>query len=45
VREVCRELLREVAAVPWGALVEEEERARAARRAGVEDDDTPGAAP
>jgi hypothetical protein len=45
VREVCRELLREVEAVPWGALVEEEERARAARRAGVEDDDTPGAAP
>ena len=45
VREVCRELLREVAAVPWGALVAEEERARAASRAGGEDDDTPGAAP
>ena len=33
----CRELLREVEAVPWGALVAEEERARAARCAGVED--------
>ena len=45
VREVCRELLREVAAVPWSALLAEEERARAASRAGVEDDDTSGAAP
>jgi hypothetical protein len=45
VREVCRELLKELEAVPWGALVAEEEQTRAARRAGVEKDDTPGAAP
>ena len=45
VREVCRELLREVAAVPWAVLVAEEERTRAASRAGVEDDDPPGATP
>ena len=42
VREVCRELLREVAAVPWSALVAEEERARAARREGVHQDDRQG---
>ena len=35
VPEVCRELLKELEAVPWGALVAEEERARAARREGV----------
>ena len=45
VPEVCRELLQDLEAVPWGALVAEEERARAARRAGVEAYDTPGAAP
>jgi len=45
VLEVCHELLKELEAVPWGTLVEEEERARAARRAGVEADDTPGAVP
>jgi hypothetical protein len=45
VPEVCHELLKELEAVPWGTLVEEEERARAARRAGVEVDDTPGAVP
>jgi len=45
VPEVCRELLKELEAVPWGTLVEEEERARAARRAGEEADDTPGAVP
>jgi len=45
VPEVCHELLKELEAVPWGALVAEEERARAARRAGVEAYDTPGAAP
>jgi hypothetical protein len=45
VPEVCRELLKDLEAVPWGTLIKEEERARAARRAGVEDDDTPGAAP
>ncbi len=45
VPEVCRELLKDLEAVPWGALVAEEERARAARRAGVEAHDTPGAAP
>ena len=32
VHEVCRELLKEIEAVPWGALVEEAEQARAARR-------------
>jgi hypothetical protein len=45
VPEVCRELLKDLEAVPWGTLIAEEERARAASRAGVEDDDTPGAAP
>jgi hypothetical protein len=45
VREVCRELRKELEAVPWGALVAEEEQARAARRAGVEADDPPGAVP
>ena len=45
VPEVCRELLKDLEAVPWGALVAAEERARAARRAGVEAHDTPGAAP
>jgi len=45
VHEVCRELLKELEAVPWGALVAEEERHRAARRAGVEENDTPGATP
>ena len=32
VHEVCRELLREIDAMPWGALVEEAEQSRAARR-------------
>jgi hypothetical protein len=45
VPEVCHELLKDLEAVPWGTLVEEEERARAVRRAGREADDTPGAAP
>ncbi len=45
VPEVCHELLKDLEAVPWGALVAEEERARAASRAGVEAHDTPGAAP
>jgi len=45
VPEVCHELLKELEAVPWGALVAEEEQARAARRAGVEADDPPGAVP
>jgi hypothetical protein len=45
VPEVCHELLKNLEAVPWGTLVEEEERARAVRRAGREADDTPGAAP
>ena len=45
VPEVCHELLKDLEAVPWGALVDEEERARAASRAGVEAHDTPGAAP
>ncbi len=38
--EVCRELLKEIEAVPWGALVEEAERDRAARHEGVDEDDT-----
>ena len=42
VPEVCRELLKELEAVPWGALVAEEERARAARREGVHKDDRQG---
>src|SRR5215510_9157110 len=45
VPEVCRELLKDLEAVPWDTLMKEEERARAARRAGVEADDTPGAVP
>ena len=45
VPEVCHELLKEIEAVPWDALVTEEERARAARWAGVEADDPPGAVP
>jgi len=32
VHEVCRELLKEIEAMPWGALVEEAEQSRAARR-------------
>ena len=32
VHEVCQELLKEIEAVPWGALVEEAAQARAARR-------------
>jgi hypothetical protein len=32
VREVCQELLREMDAVPWGALVEEAAPSRGARR-------------
>ena len=32
VHEVCRELLREIDAVPWGALVEEAAPSRVARR-------------
>ena len=32
VHEVCRELLREIEAVPWGALVEEAAPSRVARR-------------
>src|SRR2546430_14313345 len=42
VPEVCHELLKNLEAVPWGALMAEEERARAARRAGVEKDGRPG---
>jgi acyl transferase domain-containing protein len=42
VHEVCRELLKELEAVPWGALVAEEERARAARREGVHKDERQG---
>jgi hypothetical protein len=42
VPEVCRELLKDLAAVPWDALVDEAARDRAARRAGGEDADWPG---
>ena len=45
VPEVCRELLKDLAAVPWDALVDEAVRARAARCREVEDADTPGDAP
>ena len=45
VPEVCHELLKDLEAVPWGALVAEEERTRAASRVGVEAHDTPRAAP
>jgi hypothetical protein len=45
VPEVCRELLKDIEAVPWDALVDEVERARAARRGEVEDADTPGDTP
>jgi hypothetical protein len=40
---VCRELLKDLEAVPWDVLVDEAARARAARRAGGDDADTPGA--
>ena len=42
VPEVCRELLKDIEAVPWDILVDEAARARAARRAGGDDADTPG---
>jgi hypothetical protein len=42
VPEVCRELLKDIEAVPWDALVDEAARARAARCAGGEDADVPG---
>ena len=42
VPEVCRELLKDMEAVPWDVLVDEAARARAARRAGGDDTDTPG---
>ncbi len=42
VPEVCHELLKELEAVPWDTLVAEEERARAARRTGGDDADSPG---
>jgi hypothetical protein len=42
VPEVCRELLKDMEAVPWDVLVDEAARARAARRAGGDDADTPG---
>ena len=42
VPEVCRELLKDIAAVPWDALVDEAARDRAARRAGGDAPDVPG---
>ena len=42
VPEVCRELLKDIEAVPWDALVDEVARARAARRAGGDEADAPG---
>ena len=42
VPEVCRELLKDIAAVPWDALVDEAARDRAARRAGGNDADLAG---
>src|SRR5262249_19596776 len=45
VPEVCRELLKDIAAVPWDALVEGRARARAAGCGEEEDADPPGPAP
>ena len=45
VPEVCRELLKDMEAMPWDALVDEVKRARAARRAGGDDADTLGDVP
>lgn len=45
VPEVCRELLKDIEAVPWDALVDEAAHARAARGGEVDDADTPGDAP
>jgi hypothetical protein len=45
VPEVCRELLKDIEAVPWDALIDEAERARAARRGDVDETDTLGDAP
>ena len=42
VPEVCRELLKDMEAVPWDVLVDEAARARAARHAGGDDADMPG---
>jgi len=42
VPEVCRELLKDLEAVPWDVLVDEAARARAASRAGGDDADTSG---
>jgi len=45
VPEVCRELLKDIEAVPWDTLVDEVERARAARRGEMEDANLPGDTP
>ena len=45
VPEVCRELLKDIEAVPWDALVDEAARVRAARCGEVDDADTPGDVP
>src|SRR5262249_41242246 len=45
VLEGCRELLKNIAAVPWDPLVDQAVRARAARCREVEGADTPGDAP
>jgi hypothetical protein len=45
VPEVCRELLKDIEAVPWDALVDEVAHARAARHGEVGDANTPGDAP
>ena len=45
VPEICRELLKDIDAVPWDALVNEVERDRAARRGEVDDTDMPGDTP
>src|SRR5262249_32650013 len=42
VPEVCRELLKDIEAVPWDILVDEAARARAACPSGGDDADTPG---
>ena len=45
VPEVCCELLKDIEAVPWEALVDEVAHARAARHGEVDDADTPGRSP
>jgi hypothetical protein len=45
VPEVCREFLKDIAAVPWDVLVDEAACARATRCGEVDNADTPGRSP